>query len=334
MLMFFLFVLTAVVGIGGAYLNLMVWADLPLTPGAGKDKVFTLFPGQGPKQAALSLEKEKLVSNAFRFVLLARIEGKDKKLKAGDYLLSTAMSPRKILDNMAKGRVYLHRVTIPEGYTLVQIADVVAAAGLSDAVQFLNTARDPEVVQKMGIVAETLEGYLFPDTYYFPRGLDPADILFTMVKRFRAAFTPEREARAKELGMTLHEVVTLASIVEKETGVPEERALVSSVFHNRLKKGMRLETDPTVIYGIPNFDGDIRRHHLTTYTPYNTYKITGLPPGPIASPGTLAIHATLYPAETDFLYFVAKGNGTHYFSHTYAEHNRAVIRYQLKNTSR
>jgi UPF0755 protein len=195
---------------------------------------------------------------------------------------------------------------------------------------FLDAATDPETVRGQGIEADTLEGYLFPDTYYFPRGLDSATIIATMVKQFRAAFKPAWEQQAEALGMTVHEVVTLASIIEKETGAPEERPLIASVFHNRLKKGMRLETDPTVIYGIPDFDGNIKRRHLETYTPYNTYKIKGLPPGPIASPGALALEAALYPAQSEFLYFVSKKDGTHQFSRTIKEHNAAVRKYQLR----
>ncbi|GAB6908180.1 Aminodeoxychorismate lyase [Desulfosarcina cetonica] len=317
---------------GLAYLYLMAWAQQPMAA-KGQDKLFTLLPGQGLKQTAKTLEQEGLISDALRFTLLARIDKKEKLLKAGEYFLSTAMTPRDILGQMVEGRVHLYRVTIPEGYNLQQIATAVAAAGLADANDFLKTARNPEMAKQLEIPADTLEGYLFPDTYYFPRGLNTAAIIVTMVKQFRAAFKPEWKARAAELGMTIHQVVTLASIVEKETGVAEERPLVAAVFHNRLKKGMRLETDPTVIYGIPDFDGNIRRKDLETYTPYNTYKIKGLPPGPIASPGALAIQAVLYPAKSDYLYFVAKGDGTHYFSTTFKEHRRAVVKYQLGNKS-
>lgn len=318
---------------GLAYLHLMSWAQHPMTA-KGQDKLFTLLPGQGLRQTAKTLQQEGLVSDALRFTLLARIDKKDKLLKAGEYFLSTAMTPREILGQMVEGRVHLYRVTIPEGYNLEQIAAAVAAAGLAEAKDFRDTARNPEMAKQLDIPADTLEGYLFPDTYYFPRGLNTAAIIVTMVKQFRSAFKPEWKARAAELGMTIHEVVTLASIVEKETGIAEERPLVASVFHNRLKKGMRLETDPTVIYGIPDFDGNIRRKHLETYTPYNTYKIKGLPPGPIASPGALAIQAVLYPAQSDYLYFVAKGDGTHYFSTTFEEHNGAVVKYQLGSKPR
>jgi UPF0755 protein len=318
---------------GVLYMHLMAWADRPVgTP--VQEKLFTVSPGQGLKQTADALGQDGLVSDALRFTILARLDKKEKLLKAGEYFFSTAMTPREILGQMVEGRVHLYRLTIPEGYNLVQIAAAVSAAGLESEKTFLEAARDRESARSLGIEADTLEGYLFPDTYYFPRGLDSATIIATMVKQFRAAYKPAWEQQANALGMTVHEVVTLASIIEKETGAPEERPLISSVFHNRLKKGMRLETDPTVIYGIPDFDGNIKRRHLNTHTPYNTYKIKGLPPGPIASPGALALEAALFPAQSDYLYFVSKKDGTHQFSTTIKAHNAAVRKYQLGKNKR
>jgi UPF0755 protein len=318
---------------GLLFMHLMSWADQPYAT-ENQDKIFTVLPGQGLKQTAAFLKAEGLISDEMRFTLLARLEDKDKLIKAGEYFLSTTMAPRQILGQLVEGRVHLYRLTIPEGYTLVQIAAAVGDAGLAPAAAFLAAARRPEVADHHGIPADTLEGYLFPDTYYFPRGLPSTTIIATLVDRFKEAFKPEWRQRADDLNMTVHEVVTLASIIEKETGAPEERPLIASVFHNRLKKGMRLETDPTVIYGIPEFDGNIKRRHLETYTPYNTYLIDGLPPGPIASPGARAIEAALYPAQSDYLYFVSKKDGTHQFSVTFSEHNAAVRKYQLGKTKR
>ena len=332
---FFIFALVfvAICTAGLLYMHLLSWADRPM--GAeSREKLFTISPGQGFRQTAQSLQQEGLVSDAFRFTILARLDKKDKLLKAGEYFFSTTLTPREILGQMVEGRVHLYRLTIPEGYTLVQIAAAVSAAGLESEKNFLAAARNPETARSLGIEADTLEGYLFPDTYYFPRGLDSITIIATMVKQFQAAFGPAWKQRAKALEISVHEVVTLASIIEKETGAPEERPLISSVFHNRLKKGMRLETDPTVIYGIPDFDGNIKRQHLETHTPYNTYKIKGLPPGPIASPGALAMQAALYPAQSDYLYFVSKKDGTHQFSTTFKEHNAAVKKYQLSKKRR
>jgi UPF0755 protein len=181
----------------------------------------------------------------------------------------------------------------------------------------------------MGIQAESLEGYLFPDTYYFPRNTPIDRIIQTMLDRFNTVFTPAWADRARGIGLSRHQVVTLASIIEKETGAAGERPLIASVFHNRLARGMRLQSDPTVIYGIEDFDGNLTRAHLETPTPYNTYQVAGLPPGPIASPGRAALEAALFPEETDYLYFVARGDGTHQFSTRLDEHNEAVRRYQL-----
>lgn len=324
---------TGICAAGVLYMHLMSWADRP----AGvviTEKLFVISPGQGLKRTAQALQHEGLVSDALRLTILARLDKQDKLLKAGEYFFSTAMTPREILGQMVEGRVHLYRLTIPEGFNLVQIAAAVSTADLESEKHFLEAARDPKTAAALGIQAETMEGYLFPDTYYFPRGLDSATIIATMVKQFRAAFIPDWEQQAKSLGLSVHEVVTLASIIEKETGDPKERPLIASVFHNRLKKGMRLETDPTVIYGIPDFDGNIKRRHLETYTPYNTYKIKGLPPGPIASPGALAMQAALYPAQSDYLFFVSKKDGTHQFSQTIKEHNAAVRKYQLRKRKR
>ncbi|MEJ2039528.1 MAG: endolytic transglycosylase MltG [Desulfosarcinaceae bacterium] len=221
-------------------------------------------------------------------------------------------------------------VTIPEGYTFKQIASELARLGLADEQAFIDLASDPATVHDFGLEGETMEGYLFPDTYYFPKGLPAKSIMAKMVERFRQQVPREWSQRARQLGLSLYQVITLASIIEKETGDASERPLISSVFHNRLKKHMRLESDPTVIYGIKNFDGNLTRKHLTTRTPYNTYTIRGLPKGPIANPGRDAIRAALYPAQTDFLFFVSKKDSTHHFSKTIEEHNRAVRKYQLR----
>jgi len=294
-------------------------------------KVVIVAPGQNFNVTAEKLHEIGIIKSLFKFKLLARFKGYDKQIKAGEYLLSPSMPPDTILTYLSKGKVRLHRLTVPEGYNIYQIASIVADSGLGMKKDFLSTAADLSFVHEMKIKANTFEGYLFPDTYYFPKNVTPKKIIRTMVKRFRRVFVSEWEKRAASLGLSIHQVVTLASIIEKETGAALERPVISSVFHNRLKKRMRLESDPTVIYGIiEDFDGNITRKHLTTWTPYNTYKIAGLPPGPIASPGIKAIEAALFPAETRFLYFVSKGDTTHKFSTNINDHNRAVRKYQLK----
>ena len=302
------------------------------TPAGNKTEaiIFSVQPGQTIRTAAGQLHDLRLISNPLKFRILSRIKGLDNKLKIGEYQLSSAMSPNEILDILVSGKSVLYRVTIPEGYNLRQVAQAIATSGLATYDQFYQTATDPEFAQKRGIPADTLEGYLFPDTYLFPKGTTPRKIIYAMVDRFESIFIPQWEVRAQQLGFTVHQIVTLASMIEKETGAPSERPIISSVFHNRIRKRMRLESDPTVIYAIADFNGNLTRKHLQTHTPYNTYKIFGLPPGPIANPGQKALEAALYPAKTKFLFFVAKRDGTHHFSATISEHNKAVRKYQIR----
>lgn len=296
----------------------------------GDPQLVTIAPGEAFPAVSARLREIGLIRSAFKFRLFARMSGAHRQIKAGEYRLYGTMTPREILTTLVEGNVLLHRVTIPEGFTLRQIAQALAQAGFGDAETFHRMATDPAVVKAQGFNGQSLEGYLFPDTYYFPRGYPPAGIVAAMTQRFRSAFSDDWRKRADALGMRLHEVVTLASIVEKETGDPAERPLIASVFHNRMAKGMRLETDPTVIYGIENFDGNLTRKHLRTPTAYNTYLISGLPPGPIASPGHAALEAVLYPADSDYLFFVSRQDGTHQFSRNLKDHQEAVRKYQLR----
>jgi peptidoglycan lytic transglycosylase G len=299
--------------------------------GGGQPAVMlTVMSGESLIQLSARLQAEGLITDGRRFRWLARLRGDDKRLKAGEYRLTAAMTPIRLLDVFVSGDVFLHVLTVPEGFTMAQIAAELDRQGLTDGSRFLSLASTPEVVASFGLEGKTLEGFLFPDTYHFPKGVSPQTIITRMVERFREQFHESWYQRARQMGLSLLEVVTLASIIEKETGDPAERPLISSVFHNRLKKGMRLESDPTVIYGIKGFDGNLTKKHLSTPTPYNTYRIRGLPPGPIANPGRPAIEAALYPAQSNYLYFVAKKDGTHYFSTTIAEHNAAVRKYQLR----
>jgi len=296
------------------------------------EQIFVVKEGETLKEVAEELERMHLITNKSLFVLWSKLAGQSKQIKTGEYALSGSMAPIKILEKLRKGQVVLHAVTIPEGFTMEQIGDLLAAKGFVQKEVFLRLANNPRALSAYGIDASGLEGYLFPDTYYFSRGLHPSTLIDVMVKRFWQMAGPLRE-RAAALGMKMEQVVILASIVEKETGEPTERPAIASVFLNRLSRGMRLESDPTVIYGLKEFDGNLRKNDLTKETPYNTYVIKGLPPGPIASPGLDAIKAVLYPAQTDYLYFVSKNDGSHYFSKTLAEHNRAVGIYQKKKGS-
>jgi len=312
-----------------AYLELQTYAVTPASPST-EEKVVLVGPGQSVSATAESLMRHGLIQSPLKFRLLARFRGYDRRLKAGEYGLKASMTPLDILDILGRGQVKLYKVTLPEGLTLQQIGDAVEKSGLGSAADITTRAGDPAFARSHGIPAASLEGYLFPDTYLFPRGVSAEAILTAMLQRFRSVFSDEWEQRARQIGLTVHDVVTLASIIEKETGAPSERPLISSVFHNRLKKGMRLETDPTVIYGIRDFDGNLTRKHLETFTPYNTYVIKGLPPGPIASPGKEALEAALFPAQTGYFFFVSKNNGTHHFSSSFEEHQHAVQRYQIR----
>ena len=279
---------------------------------------------------AALLEREGLIKSRSVFVLIGKSQSADRKVQAGEYELNPGMTPAEILSKLLNGEVLFHPLTIPEGLTITQIADVVSQQGLTDRVEFLRLAKDRAFVASLGIKAETLEGYLYPDTYRFPRPIEAREVLVAMVEQLRQVVGPDLLARMQELKMTIHEVLTLASVIEKETGAGDERPEISAVFHNRLKKHIPLQSDPTVIYGLPAFDGNLHKNDLSSPSPYNTYRVQGLPPGPIANPGIQAIRATLYPSDSRSLYFVSRNDGTHQFSATLIEHNKAVEKYQKR----
>lgn len=319
--------------IGGLVWSVFDYAGKPTNENISEQS-FTVLPGQHLEIITQRLLASGIIRDPLRFKIFSRIKGYDKRIKAGEYTLSAALSPKQVLEIMVSGKVALHKITIPEGFNLSQIAVIMDDAGLVDQNKIMRTASDSTIIKKMGLSSTSLEGYLFPDTYHFPRGMTTEKILATMVNRFREIYTEQWQQRAEQIGMNTHQVVTLASIIEKETGAAFERPLIASVFHNRLTKGMRLSSDPTVIYGLSEFDGNLTRKHLKTPTPYNTYMRKGLPPGPIANPGVGSLEAALYPAETDYLYFVSKKDGTHQFSTNLKAHNRAVRKYQLRRKNK
>lgn len=292
-----------------------------------EDMVFVVQEGWTVKKVAVELRRNGIIDSPRLFRLWARIQGEGRNIRAGEYRVGPRMSPVRILDMLTRGAVITHSVTIPEGHTVDQIATVLELAGLGNRMKFMELFDDREFMEASRLPGPTLEGYLFPDTYQFARGLACRRVAGTMIRRFWAVVEP-LQPRMAEIGMSIQHVVTLASIIEKETGHPDERPLIASVFLNRLKRGMRLDSDPTVIYGIKGFEGRLTRRHLQTFTPYNTYRIPGLPPGPIANPGEASIRAVLYPVESDYLFFVSRNDGSHQFSRTLAEHNRAVRIYQ------
>lgn len=290
---------------------------------------FEIERGETLSVVSQHLEKRDIISSSRLFSMYTLLKNQAKNLKAGEYLLSGAMPPELILDIITSGKVKLYRLTVPEGLTLFETAGLSEKSGFGTREDFISAAESEEFAKSLGIQANTLEGYLFPDTYFFSKQTSAEDVIRKMVRRFHDVYTEKWKKRTREMGLTVHETVTLASIIEKETGQASERPVISSVFHNRLEKGMRLESDPTVIYGIEDFDGNLTRKDLRTLTPYNTYMTRGLPPGPIASPGEMALKAALYPEDTDYLFFVSKNDSTHKFSKTIKEHNRAVRKYQL-----
>lgn len=306
-----------------------VAAFLASPPGGdGGPTTFEIAQDEPLSRVASRLANEGLIRNQSYFVVFGRLTGSERQLKPGEYALSPSMRPLEMLYRFRHGLVVLHPLTIPEGYSVRQIAAVLREAGLGDPEEFLELTESPEFVRELGLDVPSLEGYLFPDTYAFPRGVATSEMVRRMVERFRETFQPVWAARAAELGLTQHQVVTLASIIEKETGAGIERPIISAVFHNRLRLRMPLQSDPTVIYPIKNFDGNLRKVDLVRDNPYNTYRRRGLPPGPIASPGREALEAALYPSPVDYLYFVARNDGSHHFSRTLREHNKAVDQYQ------
>jgi len=297
---------------------------------SGEPVLFVVSPGESLRTVVARLESQGLVRDARVASGWARWKGLAGSLKVGEYRISPTSSVAEILDQIARGAVATYEVSIPEGLTAVEIGRRIAEAELVDEAAFAAAVRDPELAAKLGVPASHLEGYLLPETYRMPRGLSAEDVATLLVEHFMEVWG-ELEPKARERELSLHEVATLASIVEKETGAAPERPLIASVFHNRLGRGMRLESDPTIIYGIPDFDGNLRRRDLdNAANPYNTYQIPGLPPGPIASPGRAALEAVVDPAESDFLFFVSRNDGTHHFSKTYREHARMVDRYQRR----
>lgn len=299
-------------------------------PGPALPHPVLVFVPKGTRlqEIAQRLFSAGMISNARFFVWWTRITGADRRIKSGEYAFTAPLAPRALLHLLTTGGGLRHVVTTTEGMTFRQISALLATQGLGAEESFLCLNRDPAFLAARGLPLQGAEGYLYPDTYRFSWLDSPEEILGRMVNRFYAAFTPAMYRRAAALDLSVQQVVILASIIEKETGTPAERPLVSAVFYNRLRKGMPLQSDPTVIYGIDHFDGNLTRRHLLTPSPYNTYLFRGLPPGPIASPGLDAILAALHPAERDYLYFVAKGDGTHVFSSNLDSHNRAVQRFQ------
>ncbi len=317
-----------------AYVGTYVYTFLKVPPDQrAEEKIVLIKRGTSLRGIAETLKHEGVVTDKNLFMILARYYREGKSIKAGEYRFTTSMLPIDVLEMLQDGRIFFRAATIPEGYTSFQIAELLDQLGYAPKDEFLKLAFNKELAAELNIDADNLEGYLFPNTYYIDGGMSTEDIIRTMVQQFWQVMTPDVQQEVARSGFTIHEIVTLASIVEKEARVGEERELISAVYNNRLRIKMKLDSDPTVIYGIKNFDGNLTKADLQTDTPYNTYKRRGLPPGPIANPGEASILAALNPADVKYLYFVARNDGTHEFSTNYNDHLRAVRKYQRNRKS-
>ena len=316
-----------------AAVGLLAWAERELERPRGSDAVEVVIDRGAPMTSIL---EELAAADVIGDPLLARLyldyRRPGEALQAGEYRFEQPMSTVEALDRVIHGEVVTYPVTVVEGLTLRETAERLAAEGFGDLDAFLHAMSSPALVADLDPAAESLEGYLFPDTYAFPRGTGEAGIVEAMVRNFRRRVEDHLDAAAGH-GLDPRGLVTLASIVEKEAGAIEERPLVSAVFHNRLDRGIGLYADPTIIYALKmagTWDGNLRRRDLELDSPYNTYKVPGLPPGPICSPGEHSLRAAARPADVPYLYFVSRNDGTHVFAETLAEHNRNVSRWQVR----
>jgi UPF0755 protein len=300
----------------------------------GPDGVFVeIPPGAGVTAIADRLVAAGVVADPWTFRIAARVSGEERRLQAGEYHFASAATPSAVIARLAAGDVYTRPVTFPEGLTIGEMAEIFERAGLGTRDEFRRAAADTSLVAELDPDADSLEGYLFPDTYALPRRASAPDVVQAMVNGFRQAFDASLRQAAVAREMSVREVVTLASLIEEETAASHERELVSAVYHNRLRIGMPLQCDPTVIYAMRlagTWNGNIRRSDLQMDSPYNTYRYRGLPPGPIAAPGRAALAAALAPTDVDYLYFVSRNDGTHVFASTLAEHNRNVAEWQIR----
>jgi UPF0755 protein len=317
--------LTTVTAILGSF-HFWLFLRLPAKPFAEKKQF--LVPKTSAYGVARLLESQGVIRDARAFYLLGWLKNSLHRMRAGEYAFSTLYTPEQVLDQIVNGRVVIHTVTLPEGSTLWDVARILNQRELAPESEIIEIATSAKFARSLGVEAHGLEGYLFPDTYQFTKPVLIASIAEKMVRRFWQKLPKEWPDRVKELRLSLHEIVILASIIEKEAAVDSERPRIAAVFYNRLKINMPLQSDPTAVYDIPGFSGPVTAAHLTRQSPYNTYRIKGLPPGPICSPGAESIKAALNPEKgAPYLYFVSNNDGTHHFSVTPEEHRNAVSRY-------
>ena len=330
-----LFAILAVLAIVGlAVAGSMLWGRLhePYKGYDGAEQFVQIPPGSGAAEIRRRLVDARVVRDEFTLRAALRWTGSGRDLKAGEYRFDQPMSAVDVVDKLSRGEVYGHRITFPEGLTIAEMARIYESRMFGPAKDFIAAAGNAALIRDLDPAAPDLEGYLYPETYALPRDTPATRLIAMMVDRFRAAYTEELQRQAAEQQLTTRQVVALASLIEKETAKGEERPLVAAVYRNRMRIGMGMQADPTVVYALQKagrYDGNIRRDDLAFDSPYNTYRYPGLPPGPIAAPGAASLHAALNPADVKYLYFVSRNDGSHVFAETLAEHNANVQEYQV-----
>jgi len=324
--------LLVLIGAGAFAAWLYRSVERPFKGYEGTEAFVEIPTGSGPITMGRALEEAGVVPSVTAFRTAVWLRGAGRRLQAGEYRFEGPMTPRQVVDKITRGEVYLQPVTFREGLTIRQMAQIFEARALGPAQEFITAASNPERIRALDPDARDLEGYLFPDTYALPRRATADQLVGRMVAGFEQALTPELRQQAAERGLSVRELVTLASLVEKETAKGEERPLVAAVYTNRLKIGMGMQADPTVIYALERagrYDGNLTREDLRFDSPYNTYRYPGLPPGPIAAPGKASLEASANPADVPYIYFVSRNDGSHVFATTLDEHNRNVHQWQV-----
>jgi UPF0755 protein len=327
------FILLVLIGAGAALALQYARVYQPYRGYQGAEQFVDIPQGNGSVPIGERLVAAGVIRDALTFRAALWMSRQGRHLKAGEYRFDHAMTPFEVIDKLARGDVYVITVTFPEGQTIAEMATIFETHGLGTAASFTQAANDVSLVHDIDPAAKDLEGYLFPETYLMSRHSDAGKLVRLMVARFDKVLTPELRHAAAARNLTVRQAVTLASIVEKETAKAEERPLVAAVYTTRLRIGMPLQCDPTVIYGLTKagrYDGNIHKADLSFDSPYNTYRYPGLPPGPIASPGRASLDAALHPADADYLYFVSRNDGSHEFARTLEEHNRNVQKFQVQ----
>ncbi len=328
-------VLALVVAAAGAtFSGIAMWGRLhdPYRGYEGAEQFVVIAPGTSAAGIRRVLVDAGIIRDEVTFGAALWWTGRARALQAGEYRFDRPLAAVDVVERLARGDVYTRRLTFPEGLTIPEMAAIYESREFGAAARFIEAATNPSLIRAVDPQAVDLEGYLFPETYTLPRAFPASRLVAMMVDRFLETYTDQWRRAAEEQGLTVHQVVTLASLVEKETGMPEERPMVAAVYRNRLKIGMRLQADPTVVYALRQagrYTGNIRRDDLALDSPYNTYRYAGLPPGPIAAPGAASLEAVLMSADVSYLYFVSRNNGSHAFARTLAEHNRNVREFQI-----